>query len=108
MPTLHSFQEQFAFSGVLPNPILNKLNDDHITSLIHHDGEEGKRAFITNLVRIIALVVVLLVVLAFIVLFCWLFSSQTDLVEKVLIGVISFAGGIGTGLGARAVIGNDD
>ena len=87
------------------DPIASKLNDGHITTLIANDEKDSQRDYILSIVKVVGLIAVLLIVLAFVVLFCWLFAvASPQLVEKVLIGIISFAGGIGAGLGAPRLL----
>gem|GEM_PF-4027886 len=95
--------------GHVADPVASKLTDDHITSLIDNEETNAARDFWSGVVRTVSLLLVLLIVLGFVFLFTYMFStSNADLVEKVLIGVVSFAGGIGTGLGANKLLGRLD
>lgn len=96
--------EQFAMMSQMADPIAAKLTDSHIASLIQNEETNAKRQFTMGIIQIVALLVMAILVLAFVVLFCWLFATGSpQLVEKVLIGVMAFAGGVGAGIGAPRV-----
>lgn len=98
-------EQGMVMMGSQSDPLTEKLNDEHIHKIINNDESASSRNFWSHIFNMILLVVLLIIVLAFIILFCKEFAKDNpQLVEKVLIGVISFAGGIGAGLGAPKLL----
>lgn len=91
--------------GGLVDPMSAKITEDHITDMIGNSEKCSKREHTLAIMRMVGLVIVLVVVLGFVMLFCWMNSSSPVLVDKVMIAVVSFAGGIGAGLGAPKILG---
>jgi hypothetical protein len=103
-----SFFSMIMSRGLIPDPVASKLADkvtgDHITQLIESSDKDSEREFKNcqwGRVFQFAIAVIGLVFFAFLVV--QLKAANPELLKDLVIGVASFLGGLGTGLGYMAI-----
>ena len=107
---VHQQREQQLYMNMpmLP-PFMEKIDGEHLGSLIANDEKENSRSHSTDRIRMILLMVGLIVVLGFVLLLSNILSDKNpDLLQNILIYILIYAGGIGTGLGAKRVLSGSD
>ena len=88
--------------GPARNPVLEKLTEDHITTLIENDGRNDERSFeYSKADRRYRLVYVLIVLLSFGLLTFYLAPADKELYKQIVQVLAAFAGGFGAGYGVR-------
>jgi len=94
-----SIIKQTMISGVMrrSNPIADKINEEHITSLITNSNDQDKRDRAERKgIRNYNLILIF-IALAFVVFLVVFLQEREDLLIKIIIGIISFIGGFGFG-----------
>jgi hypothetical protein len=99
-----------AFGAATADPLVDKYTEAHITAVIANVDSENRRQWQADLVsKVGSLVVIALVIAAVWTLaYSLINQGQYAAAEKIIIGILGFAAGLGVGLGSRKKSGNKD
>jgi len=85
------------FSGRVPNPIMDKITSDHITTLIKNADTHDQRDRRERVgIRYFQLAIII-IVLVFIGLLVYVFKDNKDVMIGLISGLMGFGGGFGIG-----------
>lgn len=94
-----------SIAGPRPNPIVSKLNEKHIDTILELAGKDDERSHEdVKTARLYNLIYAVLGVGVFIFVTYFLAQSNTELYQEVLKLFAIFAGGFGGGFGVKAYI----
>lgn len=104
-PVSRARLEQFvaAFSPAFParDPLVEKLDGDHLQKLISLTENQNKRSHEESKLRINRATLIALVVILAICFLCWLFLyfNKPEFVTQIISHLVAIAGGFGAGFG---------
>lgn len=91
------------FSGPMPNPIVSKLNENHIDRILDISEKEEENAYKDSQSnKIYNLIYVLIIVIFFV--FLVVFLENKELLVEILKIVIAIVGGFGGGFGYKTYL----
>lgn len=96
-PTLRSQVSAFFASGQLQHPVLKHMTPAHLTDMISHVKDEGKRDFISRMAGQGVLFAIVVIALAFIIILVMLLKDSKDLLTTIITALLTFVGGLGLG-----------
>lgn len=92
-----------SFTGRMPNPLLTKINESHITTILQQSGiEENNNYKDSQSSKLYSLVYVIIFVALVIFLIVFLVDRDKDLLFKLSERVLYIVGGFGGGYGFKA------
>lgn len=98
-----SIMAMMQYSGPKPNPLLDKIDSDHIHKLLDYTREEGKSAHrMRSSNRWFQLAYTLLAISAGALMIIYLLPLDKQLLVDILKVLVGFAGGLGSGLGLKS------
>ncbi|WP_242046077.1 MULTISPECIES: hypothetical protein [Calothrix] len=90
------------FSATSSSPILDKINQQHITTILESVEKDSERAFIdAQQARKYNLILILIFVTVFVFLTIFLVNKDVTVYQDILKILIIFGGGFGSGLGFK-------
>lgn len=93
------------YSGSMPNPLLSKLNEKHISDIIDIGKQEESNSYKdAQSNKIYNLLYVILGVGVFIFLLVFLVGKDKDLLMEILKIIVIFGGGFGGGIGYKTYL----
>ena len=96
--------EQFFAGGIGPvrNPVLEKINEEHIHKALENSAQEDRRAFeYSTAGRRYTMAYVLIGITAFFLLTFYMMSADKELYKQVIQLLLAAGGGFGVGYGVR-------
>ena len=87
----------FFASGQMQHPVLKNMRPQHVSDMISHVREEGKRNFISSILDRVMIIGIVLIAMAFILILLNALSDKPDMFLTILTAMLSFLGGLGIG-----------
>lgn len=95
------------FSGPVPSPFLEKINENHIDKILDISEKEDDRKYKdSQSSKYIFLAAFVAVILLFVFLTIYLAQSNSELYMEILKLSVAFIGGLGGGFGIKSYIGS--
>jgi len=92
-------------SGPMRHPVLSKITEEHISTLLEQSGKDDERLFQDrSAARKYGVFYTLLAVALFVFLTVYLIGIDLALYQDVLKIIVAFAGGVGSGFGIKAFL----
>lgn len=93
------------FSGPMPSPFLNKINETHVTKILELAEKDDERAFVdAQASRKYILGYVLIFAMLFVFATVFLVGQNTELYKEMLKLLATFLGGLGSGFGLKGYL----
>ncbi|MFG0326319.1 MAG: hypothetical protein ACF8SC_03500 [Phycisphaerales bacterium JB037] len=90
-----------------PDPIGRVLTADHFDKILDNEERRDSRRHAAEKFRMGFVVLLAVIGLIFVILITWMLAGKSDdLLEKIIVAVIAFVGGLGAGLGGQKVLGS--
>jgi len=90
-------------SGRIPNPLLEKINEEHITKILELSRSEDEKSFeFAKQGRLFNLIFVIIFVALFIFLVTYLAKDNSELLKDIIKMVVAAIGGFGAGYGYKS------
>ena len=92
-------KKEFHFEGMFPiqNPMLEKINEEHITDIIKNGEASDKRDYEIITREKTFNFILAIAILIFVLLLCFIFRDNIQSVMSIIIPMITFVGGYGYG-----------